>query len=281
MEGNNTTGNTRSGTTSQSALLELLECPVCMDIMSPPLLQCTNGHMLCNDCRGKIYKCPQCKVSLNSCSRNRALESLAETALLVNCPNHGCRKPFKLSRLAKHSTVCEFAPMMCPHDESCTWSGSIYPKTVVKHLVDKHGAAVFDRNRIHQRQCNPSGIQGGQWPPRVYRIGSQYFLLSFVQRKGDEYFAIAVRQIIASLPLDRAVCSLWVAQNQRRLVWEGPVRSCREPLKEITDTDDCLTLRKSLALCFSDNECTGTEDISQLNLLIRGKITIAVNEENA
>jgi hypothetical protein len=42
-------------------LLSTFECPICMDHMFPPFLQCNNGHMLCNDCLRKIKDCPICR----------------------------------------------------------------------------------------------------------------------------------------------------------------------------------------------------------------------------
>ena len=31
---------------------------------NPPVYQCDRGHMLCNECHGKLNNCPVCRVPL-------------------------------------------------------------------------------------------------------------------------------------------------------------------------------------------------------------------------
>ena len=38
-----------------------LECPVCSRISLPPIMQCRNGHVTCNNCRMKVQQCPVCR----------------------------------------------------------------------------------------------------------------------------------------------------------------------------------------------------------------------------
>lgn len=38
-------------------LLSAFECPVCMDYMLPPYLQCQAGHLVCGNCRPKVTCC--------------------------------------------------------------------------------------------------------------------------------------------------------------------------------------------------------------------------------
>nr|CAD7204373.1 unnamed protein product [Timema douglasi] len=63
------------------SLLSLLECPVCLEYMQTPIQQCLNGHSLCSNCRPKLDKCPSCRRSLSTTSRNVALEQIAEQCL--------------------------------------------------------------------------------------------------------------------------------------------------------------------------------------------------------
>ena len=67
---------------------------------------------------------------------------------------------------------------------------------------------------------------------------------------------------------------LFVSQNERKLLWEGPIRSCRHSSSRISQSDDCLIIKKNLALYFSDNDCRGKEDLTSLNLLIQGEIVV-------
>lgn len=42
-------------------VLSLLECPVCLESITPPAMQCQNGHLLCVNCRIRAEKCPVCR----------------------------------------------------------------------------------------------------------------------------------------------------------------------------------------------------------------------------
>ncbi|XP_063221114.1 uncharacterized protein LOC134530319 [Bacillus rossius redtenbacheri] len=57
-------------TTSVSAILAALECPVCLDTIPPPAHQCCNGHLICVRCRARAERCPVCRVRF---SRGRSL----------------------------------------------------------------------------------------------------------------------------------------------------------------------------------------------------------------
>jgi len=60
-----------------SSLLQMLECPVCLEIaFKPPIFQCPEGHLLCQDCNSRLRDCPQCGHALMN-SRNRTAEELA------------------------------------------------------------------------------------------------------------------------------------------------------------------------------------------------------------
>ena len=58
-------------------LMNMLECPVCLDTADrPPIYQCPEGHLLCENCNQRLSTCPQCGHSLLN-SRNRTAEGLA------------------------------------------------------------------------------------------------------------------------------------------------------------------------------------------------------------
>ncbi|KAJ8950334.1 hypothetical protein NQ318_021194 [Aromia moschata] len=53
-------------------ILTFLECPICLDTISPPTYQCDNGHLICIRCRTKSERCPICRLRLG---RGRSLLS--------------------------------------------------------------------------------------------------------------------------------------------------------------------------------------------------------------
>jgi len=63
-------------------LAGLLECPICTDIIKPPLQiwQCPEGHTICETCsnRPELEVCPQCRMNIQGrMSRCRVLEELS------------------------------------------------------------------------------------------------------------------------------------------------------------------------------------------------------------
>ena len=69
-----------------SSLTKLLECPVCLDEMRPPvkIFQCSNGHAICEHCKDNpnVKSCPTCRVVFtgDNVTRNILAESMAEAA---------------------------------------------------------------------------------------------------------------------------------------------------------------------------------------------------------
>ena len=63
---------------------ELLECPVCLDMMARPkkIYHCCNGHIICGPCKDnpEVSCCPTCRVEFTpgNLSRNIIAEKLAE-----------------------------------------------------------------------------------------------------------------------------------------------------------------------------------------------------------
>ncbi len=44
------------------ALIKNFDCPVCHDWVTPPIVQCRKGHIVCGPCKSKGLKaCPICK----------------------------------------------------------------------------------------------------------------------------------------------------------------------------------------------------------------------------
>ena len=61
---------------------DLLECPVCIEpILSAPIHQCTNGHVVCNGCIAKLNSCPICRND-STPVRNLMLEEITEKLMV-------------------------------------------------------------------------------------------------------------------------------------------------------------------------------------------------------
>ncbi|RWV86550.1 hypothetical protein BHE74_00052651 [Ensete ventricosum] len=66
-----------------SSVRELLECPVCLNAMYPPIHQCSNGHTLCSGCKPRVHnRCPTCRHELGNI-RCLALEKLGTAPVYI------------------------------------------------------------------------------------------------------------------------------------------------------------------------------------------------------
>ncbi|KDR11330.1 E3 ubiquitin-protein ligase siah-1-like [Zootermopsis nevadensis] len=67
---------------TEEITLKEIECPVCFEYMSPPIMLCRRGHNLCHTCRKDISKCPICKEKF--ITKNLALEEIANKIKLLH-----------------------------------------------------------------------------------------------------------------------------------------------------------------------------------------------------
>ena len=69
------TGGIDLGQVENEEVLTLLECPVCLDHITPPVKQCVKGHLVCNECFPRLPHCPTCRSPMNQ-ERNLAVEQI-------------------------------------------------------------------------------------------------------------------------------------------------------------------------------------------------------------
>ncbi|XP_011097140.1 putative E3 ubiquitin-protein ligase SINA-like 6 [Sesamum indicum] len=115
---------------------DVLDCPICLEPLSPPVNQCENGHIACASCCIKMRnKCASCcwPIGYNRC---RALEKVLES-IRVSCGNmlHGCTESLSYSKKLDHERTCKYAPCSCPHPD-CNYVG--LPKGLYTHFASEH-----------------------------------------------------------------------------------------------------------------------------------------------
>jgi hypothetical protein len=124
------------GSVETDSVLTLLECPVCLDHITPPIKQCVKGHLVCIDCFPRLAHCPTCRG--NMCEeRNLAMEQVSRL-LQYPCRYHpmGCKEAFPLSKKISHERDCAFLQLKCPFHGQCAFNGSL--ADVVPHLASDH-----------------------------------------------------------------------------------------------------------------------------------------------
>ncbi|XP_037527736.1 E3 ubiquitin-protein ligase Siah1 [Rhipicephalus sanguineus] len=124
-------------TAFEDSMLSLFECPVCSDSVLPPVVQCSNGHVVCSICRETVDTCPLCREQFG-CIRNLTLEKIAEKVKFpCKFKSAGCTLTLLAADKLWHQSVCLFRSIKCPHPGGeCEWQGTA--DEIKQHLVSSH-----------------------------------------------------------------------------------------------------------------------------------------------
>lgn len=119
---------------------DAFECIICMEPLSPPIFQCTNGHIACSSCCFRMDN--RCHSCLNPIGKIRclAMEKLIES-MKVGCiyAHNGCRELVRYSQVTAHQSKCIYAPYLCSVS-GCSFIG---PSTRFSdHFISAHGACI-------------------------------------------------------------------------------------------------------------------------------------------
>lgn len=249
---------------------ELLECPVCLSVMYPPIHQCPSGHTICFNCKTKVHNiCPICRQELGNI-RCVALEKVAEL-LELPCRYQflGCQDIFPYQSRLRHEQNCRFRPYNCPYaGAECSITGDI--RSLVSHLKDDHNVDMHDGSTFNHRyvKSNPQEVENATWMLTVFNCFGHQFCLHF------EAFNIGMAPVYMAFlrfmgddhEAKRFSYSLEVCGGGRKMQWYGVPRSIRDSHKTVRDSLDGLIIQRKLALFFSGG------DGQELKLKIAGRI---------
>ena len=91
---------------------EDLICSVCLDEITFPVIQCTNGnHFVCLTCFRELHrKCPVCRTS--RLFHNKFLQTKLEPSM-VSCSNQNCDKKVLPWSKESHLAICKYTKVNC------------------------------------------------------------------------------------------------------------------------------------------------------------------------
>lgn len=255
---------------STTGVHDLLECPVCMSSMYPPIHQCPNGHTLCSDCKARVHNCcPTCRYELGNI-RCLALEKVAES-LELPCRHQalGCHDIFPYYSKLKHEQHCRYRPYNCPYAGSeCSVTGDI--PILVGHLKDDHKVDTHDGCTFNHRyvKSNPQEVENATWMLTVFNCFGRQFCLHFeaFQMGMAPVYMAFLRFMGDEDDAKKFSYSLEVGGNGRQLMWQGVPRSIRDSHRKVRDSQDGLIIQRNLALFFSGG------DRQELKLRVTGRI---------
>lgn len=249
---------------------ELLECPVCLNAMYPPIHQCSNGHTICSGCKALVHnRCPTCRHELGNI-RCLALEKVA-ASLELPCKyqGYGCMGVYPYYCKMKHESQCPFRPYNCPYAGSeCTVVGDI--PFLVSHLKDDHKVDMHSGSTFNHRyvKSNPQEVENATWMLTVFSCFGQYFCLHFeaFQLGTAPVYMAFLRFMGDDSDAKNYSYSLEVGANGRKMIWQGMPRSIRDGHRKVRDNYDGLIIQRNMALFFSGG------DRKELKLRVTGRI---------
>ncbi|MBA0551228.1 hypothetical protein Golob_022122 [Gossypium lobatum] len=263
----------KHGIHSNNGVYELLECPVCTNLMYPPIhqvIRCKslkdNGHRVVEK-EGKFMSIEEDNSSFAQmdtlCVRTARLEctTVAQHA--------GCQDIFPYYSKLKHEQHCRFRPYNCPYAGSdCSVTGDI--PTLVSHLKDDHKVDMHDGCTFNHRyvKSNPHEVENATWMLTVFNCFGRQFCLHF------EAFQLGMAPVYMAFlrfmgddnEAKKFSYSLEVGANGRKLIWQGIPRSIRDSHRKVRDSQDGLVIQRNLALYFSGG------DRQELKLRVTGRI---------
>jgi len=134
----------------KSLLEETLRCPVCMETCFAPVLQCDNGHAVCNVCLPLVPICPICN-SQNMGYRATSIEVLASD-YLWSCvySENGCKDAFNFNDAGLHRQVCSHRPVACCPVLFCRTEINFDSADIIHHMISQHSATEHSSTKIFE-----------------------------------------------------------------------------------------------------------------------------------
>ena len=239
------------------ALDEVLECPVCMQYMVPPIKMCTNGHNICSKCKENVRCCPTCRAEFSG-TRNVALEHIARRQKYT-CDNRqrGCLELFSIEHIAEHHAVCVYGKIKCPlHSmEKCSWNSFI--NDVKEHVKSAHPTFFFQNSTFRDPHlAETCGVHS-------------YFgeLFTYYKRKEDDRYYAAVQLIGTSSEASKYRCefTLRAANGVEQISNRFFIHGYSEDWETIFNSGKCLKIDEDTAkLFFEENELKLTVTLSRV-----------------
>lgn len=176
-----------TSTAVKNPILRVLECPVCLEYMTPPIIQCCVGHSFCQSCRNAITNCPTCRGEIND-ARNYPLEEIAQ---MVEYPckysKYGCTFTTTSNNIKQHQASCKNGPYKC-FVENCTWENKY--TMLVEHLKEVHKENILETSTVTYILDRSSDAEVYNY---IVILNQNVFQIEFI--KSEDQFSWTVRVI--------------------------------------------------------------------------------------
>lgn len=122
---------------SLEELQEAIKCPICLDVLSHPLLCCVNRHCICASCKEDIQSCPTCKGMFSEVTLYPLAFQNVLDAMPKECKNsgNGCDRFMRPLALKDHEKTCSYR-IVCCQLIKCSWKGQA--RSLLFHIKADH-----------------------------------------------------------------------------------------------------------------------------------------------
>lgn len=170
---------------------DTLNCPICLEVFSGKVFQCTSGHAICEACKEKLplpRKCPTCRILLGDI-RNRLAEELAallpKEAVSASVPDE---RPAAI-------TKC-FLPRCAWKDALQTGAGASSCHNVKNHLIYGHNFKPMQMKKKREwctmLKIDANNVNSDYYWNLVFGLGHRHFVLVVSWKKNDRFNAHVV-----------------------------------------------------------------------------------------
>ena len=265
-----------NSTPANSELASLFECPVCFEYVLPPILQCQNGHLVCQSCRQRITSCPTCRIQITTNIRNLQMEKLASTVQFpCKYSTGGCNAHLLYKDKTEHEDTCVFKPYSCPCPglvlfyfvnlyvyknlilylgSSCKWYGPL--DQVMPHLMNQHKSITTLEGEDIVFLATDINLSGAVDWVMIQSCYTHHFMLVLEKQEkyhGHQQFFAVVQLIGSEKQAEKFIYRLELNGQRRRLIWEATPRSINEGVQSCINSSDCLVFDTTIAQHFSEN----------------------------
>lgn len=241
-------------------LFQELECPVCMEYMTPPITMCENGHSICSNCKPKLNNCPSCKKSFLNI-RNLALESLSRQVT-----NQGVQNQ-------PQNVKCPFTRIS---NDTCPWKGSVMD--MKQHIKVFHNNV----NDTHESNGVFTAILTGLSPTQYYRkavfISDELFFVYWRIEGGTFY--CAVLYVGEEEKSSKYNYKLTLTSESGKISMSFPTRCILENLDELFQSGYCVILNYGTVLKFLNSKLYLECEFKINAIEIHPNITSGTSQQN-
>ena len=115
-------------------------CPICLDIFEDAVETPCCHNLFCEQCIKRTPTCPLCNLRINhleGLKPNIPIRRLV-MELSVPCPNDSCDDIIRKGEMEKHTKVCPFTLLPCPHNMGEELLGDGPCGLILRRDIEKH-----------------------------------------------------------------------------------------------------------------------------------------------